>query len=146
MVQRPSCARAILAIIARGTLRGLRSGQDMRSLLAPLIAAACACGRNDGVVDAGAVSAGNLVQKFVCGPEPYPQNVPSPSSVVVHVDCLGTDGHWYLAMWTFSTVDLFDTGIWSTVGCSEIRVREWTFPTGGPAPDGVSADPPVNCR
>jgi hypothetical protein len=50
--------------------------------------------------------------------------------VVVHLDCLGTDGHWYLAMWTFSTVDLFDTGIWSTLGCSNIRVREWTFPTG----------------
>src|SRR3954467_12209773 len=120
----------------------------MRPLLAPLIAVACACGCSDGVVDAGAVAvpAGKLVQKFVCGPEPYPHNVPSPASVVVHVDCLGTDGRWYMAMWTFSAVDLFDTGIWSTLGCSAIRVREWTFPTNGPSPEGVSADPPVNCR
>ena len=145
-MRRLACEGTTLAIIARGTLRGLRSGQDMRFLLAPLIAAACACGRNDGVVDAGAVPASNLVQKFVCGPEPYPRNVPSPSSVVVHVDCRGTDGRWYMAMWTFSTVDLFDTGIWSTLGCTSIRVREWTFPTGGTAPSGVSADPPVNCN
>ena len=115
----------------------------MRSLLAPLIAAACACGRNEGVPDAGLVTG---VQSFVCGPEPYPHNQPAPSSVVVHVDCLGADGRWYMAMWTFSTVDSFDTGIWSTLGCSQIRVREWTFATGGRPPDGVSADPPNNCK
>jgi hypothetical protein len=51
-----------------------------------------------------------------------------------------------MAMWTFSTVDLFDTGIWSTLGCTDIRVREWTFPTGSNPPAGISADPPNNCK
>jgi hypothetical protein len=120
----------------------------MRSLLAPLAAALCACGgyHGAGSQDAGTADAGALVQKFICGPQPYPYNVPFASSVVVHVDCRGPDGKWYMAMWTFSSVDLFDTGIWSTLGCSEIRVREWTFPTGSAAPAGVSADPPNNCR
>ena len=119
----------------------------MRSLLATLLAALCACGRTGGDHDAGIQSGGvDTVQRFICGPEPYPANVPSPASVVVHVDCRGADQEWYMAMWTFSTVDLFDTGIWSTLGCSEIRVREWTFPTGSAGPAGVSADPPNNCR
>jgi hypothetical protein len=123
---------------------------EMRSLIVASIAALCACGRADTDHDAGqavgTADAGNAVQKFICGPQPYPYNVPSSSSVVVHVDCLGTDNHWYMAMWTFSTVDLFDTGIWSTLGCSDIRVREWTFPTGGTPPAGIGADPPNNCR
>jgi hypothetical protein len=51
-----------------------------------------------------------------------------------------------MAMWTFSTVNLFDTGIWSTLGCTDIRVREWTFPTGSTPPAGVGADPPNNCN
>src|SRR5882762_6564084 len=115
----------------------------MRCRLFLLIAALCACGRNGTNRDAGTQAAGpagdEVAQRFICGPQPYPFNVPSPASVIVHVDCRGTDGRWYMAMWSFSTVDLFDTGIWSTLGCSGIRVREWTFPTGGPAPDGVSA-------
>ena len=114
----------------------------MRSFTGLVLAALCACGRGDG----DRIHAGATLQRYICGPEPYPHNVPSPASVVVHVDCLGTDGRWYMAMWTFSAVDLFDTGIWSTLGCSAIRVREWTFPTDGPSPEGVSADPPVNCR
>jgi hypothetical protein len=122
----------------------------MRCLFAFLIAALCACGRNGADRDAGSQAGGpadtETAQRFICGPVPYPYNVPSATSVVVHVDCLGTDGRWYMAMWTFSTVDLFDTGIWSTLGCSQIRVREWTFPTAGPAPAGVSADPPNNCN
>jgi hypothetical protein len=47
-----------------------------------------------------------------------------------------------MAMSTFSAVNLFDTGIRSTLGCSAIRVREGTFPTGGEAPAGVSPEPP----
>src|ERR1041385_3831196 len=120
----------------------------MRSLL-PSLFALCACGHGGGEGAAGGhpgqnSDSGAASQRFICGPEPYPYNVPSHASVVVHVDCLGNDGRWYLAMWTFSTVNLFDTGIWSTLGCSQIRVREWTFPTGVAAPEGVSADPPAN--
>ena len=123
----------------------------MRSRFALVFAALCACGQGETQSDAssrvaGAADSGAAAQRFICGPEPYPYNVPSTASVVVHVDCLGADGRWYMAMWTFSTVNLFDTGIWSTLGCSQIRVREWTFPTGGPAPDGVGADPPNNCN
>jgi hypothetical protein len=117
----------------------------MRAIV-PLFAALCACGHRDAGSQSTPPDAGELVQRFICGPQPYPYNVPSPASVVVHVDCLGPDQRWYMAMWTYSTVDLFDTGIWSTTGCSAIRVREWTFLTGSRPPDGVSADPPTNCN